>query len=376
MNNDKSTGEGKSLAELAVQRRQEVRKKTGVSDAAKLLFDDLTDICFLSKHAVGFGVVRIGKPLLGERLGKSVPTITRAQKELARTEIWTRTGWHDGHEITIWFLRGIANGQLEFDQFTEGVTKRPQIRTAPRTESLRNGHGQFCKPPEPGNSLENDQLTVDLTGDYGQSRRGAPVNPTVGTPSTLTGSNGQNHQSGPVKFDRSERSNVTDANGQNHPIHPSNGDGGSTAGVTAYKKDTDIRNGEKAATPPPDKEFQQFLKSLEGLYPSRLHKLEKDLTLKFRAARSPEAKAEWKRRLEGVQNKLLGGPVDDKAVDPKPTIQVKPKMSPEEQSRLWQRDKRKLPADLRRILLGQQKAAATAAARSTENLPGAIPPPA
>src|ERR1051326_1888843 len=113
MNDSNGSGNSptKSLAELAVQRRQEVRRKKNLSDVAKLLFDDLTDLCFLNRFSVGFGGVRIGKPVLAERLGCSVPTITRAQRALNPDDIWTKTGWHEGHEITIWFLRGIADGQ-------------------------------------------------------------------------------------------------------------------------------------------------------------------------------------------------------------------------------------------------------------------------
>jgi hypothetical protein len=359
MSAEKEGGEGKSLAELAVRRRQEIREKKDVSDAAKLLFDDLTDLCFLSKHGVGFGIVRAGKPLLAERLGKSVSTITRAQKELAASEIWTRTGWHEGHEITIWFLRGIADRQMEFDRFTEGVTKRPHTRVAPRVQAVRNGHGHFCKINGSAKSQEKDQLAVNLTGDPGQSYRGATVNPAVATPSSLTVVNRQNHRSGPVNLDRSEPSKLTGVNGHNHRAHPSNNDAGSTAGVTGYKKDKDIGNGERAAAPPPDKKFEKFLNSLDGLYPSRLIKLKTDLHRELLIAKSPEAKAEWKRRMDAVRQKLVGGPVKDEATKPGPVrVAPKPSMSTEQARRHWEKAKKNLSPAL------QQKAAAGTAART------------
>lgn len=155
MNQRTNSGETKSLAEIAVKRRQDVRRIHKLSDAAKLLFDDLTDLCFLDRFSVAFGVVRIGKPLLAERLGCSVASITRRQKRL-REQIWTRTGWYQGHEITIWFLRGIADGQLELDRFTEGATTMPRTKIAPRTKSLRNGHGHFCKSRESADLLEKE----------------------------------------------------------------------------------------------------------------------------------------------------------------------------------------------------------------------------
>jgi hypothetical protein len=247
--NGKGTGEGKSLADLAVQRRQEVRRRKDLSNAGKLLFDDLTDLCFLSRRAAGFGVVRIGKPELSERLGCSVPTITRAQKELTPDELWSRTIWYEGHEMTLWFLRGVAEGQLEFDAFTQGATRASRTRVAPRIPAERNGHGHFCKPGDRANSLQNGGATAELTVHPGQSCRLAPVNPAVATPSELTVGNGQNQPSGPVRTDRGERSELTVVDGQNHRADPLRADGGTTAELTVYK-DRDRRNGDKAGAPP------------------------------------------------------------------------------------------------------------------------------
>jgi hypothetical protein len=360
MSEPNGTGEGKSLAELAVRRRQEIRPKKEVTDAAKLLFDDLTDLCFLSKHSVGFGVVRAGKPDLAERLGKSVATITRAQKELTPAEIWTKTGWYEGHEITIWFLRGIADSQLEFDQFTEGVTRRPRIRVAPRVQVARNGHGHFCKVNGSTNSPEKEQLTVDLTVHPGQSCGVATVNPDGATPSTLTVVNGQNHGIGPVNLDRGERSKLTGVNGQTNGRCPSKTDAGSPSRLTGYKKDSDIRNGEKAA-PPSDSALQEWIKGLKNRKPQLLPRELQDIKTKL---------LEDRRKTPGIQARLFINAkikaVDELMYGPTPPSETrkagpvrvvpKPKMNQGEMIRRWKAAKKSLHPSLK------QKAAATAAA--------------
>ena len=201
--NNKGEGEGKSLSDLAVQRRQELRALKTLSDAAKLLFDALTDLCFLDRFSVAFGVVRSGKPKLADLLGCSVASITRRQKQLSEAKhIWTRTGWHEGHEITLWFLRGVASPQLEFDQFGEGVTRRAVTRIAPRIQPLRNGHGHFCKLPETLKLPGIEATPAEVTGHPGQKRPGTTVISDGATPSEVTGVNGQTRRSGPVRSDR------------------------------------------------------------------------------------------------------------------------------------------------------------------------------
>lgn len=332
MSEDKETGEGKSLAELAVHRRQEVRKKTNLSDAGKLLFDDLTDLCFLDKHSVGFGVVRIGKPLLAERLGCSVPTITRAQRTLTPGELWTKTGWHDGHEITIWFLRGIASSQLEFDQFTQGVTRPARTRVAPRTAKIRNGHGQFCRPAPTPDLLENTQALAGLTVHSGQFCHVAPVSSAVARRSELTVVNGQNRPSGPGRIDRSRRSELTGANGQNHRAAPSNTDVGHTAGLTGYKKDLDNRKREEAVAPPKngngkahkeDAELAAWRQSLNGRFASDLEKLRSRLIRQRELEKAGNVRQFIGRKIK-MLDELLDGPTPEPEAVPAAAAKAKP----------------------------------------------------
>ncbi len=107
--------------------------------------------------------------------------------------------------------------------------------------------------------------------------------------------------------------------------------------------------------PSPEKQFQDWIKSLEGMYQSNLKLLEKSFIIKLRTAQSPEAKSEWSRRLKIVQDRLLGGPVEDKMPQPV-RLDKKPAMDPLKTKRLWEKAKKNLPPAL------QKKAATTTAA--------------
>lgn len=110
---------------------------------------------------------------------------------------------------------------------------------------------------------------------------------------------------------------------------------------------------------PPQKQFEAWIRSLDGMYPSALRLLERTFTKKLALAQSAEAKAEWKRRLKIVQERLIGGPVPDETAKPI-HVEAKPKptMKPEDQKRAWEHAKSILPDYLK------QKAAGKAAART------------
>ena len=100
-----------------------------------------------------------------------------------------------------------------------------------------------------------------------------------------------------------------------------------------------IRVGEEVL--PTQKQFQDWLKSLDGLFPSRLRLLETTLSKKLALAQSMVAKAEWKKRLKIVQDRLLGGPVEDET--PKPTRSIKPatpRMPIQKSKQLWEKARR------------------------------------
>lgn len=71
---------------------------------------------------------------------------------------------------------------------------------------------------------------------------------------------------------------------------------------------------------PPMEPFDVWLRNISRMYPSNWITIKAELKLKLSRARSPEAKAEWRRRLAVIEEKLLGPPVND----PQPTTAQEP----------------------------------------------------
>jgi hypothetical protein len=308
--NNSGDGEGKSLSDLAVQRRQEIRALKNLGDAPKLLFDALSDLCFLDRYSVAFGVVRSGKPKLADLLGCSIASITRRQKQLADSKhIWTRTGWHEGHEITLWFLRGIASPQLEFDQFTEGITRMAVTRVAPRVQPLRNGHGHFCKLPETLQLPINEDSPTEATGHPGQKRPGTTVRSDGATRSKVTGVNGQKRPPGPVKSDRGQRSEVTGPHGHFRGGHPVKSDAGTRSEVTVYRKDKDTGIGDTAA-PPPEFALEDWIKDIKNrkppLYPRELQDIKTKLLEQRRTTPGVQSRLFINAKIKAVDELMIG----------------------------------------------------------------------
>lgn len=124
-----------------------------------------------------------------------------------------------------------------------------------------------------------------------------------------------------------------------------------------HKKSQSVGNsvskvGEEAL--PTEKRFQDWLEGLPR-FSSELRKLETDLTIEYRKAKTPERRRDLIRRIHAVKSKLLGSPVEDKAPEPKPVrTEPKPTMSSEQQKAAWEKAKAALPPSLK------QKAALTA----------------
>jgi len=84
----------------------------------------------------------------------------------------------------------------------------------------------------------------------------------------------------------------------------------STSTFTHTDTDTDA----DADAVPLNGDFEVWLKSLDAMWPTQLEGVRKDLQTKVRTSRSPEAKAEWKRRLAIIEERRLGPPVPDAPV--------------------------------------------------------------
>lgn len=90
-------------------------------------------------------------------------------------------------------------------------------------------------------------------------------------------------------------------------------------------KDT-LRGGE--ALPPHEKAFQDWLRSLDGQYPSHLRALERKIKGRLESVRSESARAGLKRQLKAVQDRLLPPVPDEPSKIVKETSAVPPKRPP------------------------------------------------
>ena len=88
--------------------------------------------------------------------------------------------------------------------------------------------------------------------------------------------------------------------------------------IEAVKGDQFEIKGCKVAPAPREKAFEDWSRKLEGTHISRLERMRAELQACLQAAKSPEAKQHWKRRLDHVKSLLLGGTVKDDAPAPRP----------------------------------------------------------
>lgn len=226
--------EPEKQSSVAPKLRTAARHCATITDAAKVLFDELTDASFLDSVSPARGVVKMSKKVLAQELCCSVRTITRACRELeAARFIWTRTVWECGFEISLWYIRGLANPQAELFQRPNASYGSARGRRERRVE--RGAHGRFMKPPGSGPATvatvaANGQIcpleesTVEpavlpvLSPDYGQdcplagdSRvpgQGTAVSPVKGQPCPLT----------TVRNDRGRGTAVSVVEGQSRPL--------------------------------------------------------------------------------------------------------------------------------------------------------------
>jgi hypothetical protein len=167
-----TAGQGSDSGPIAPRLRAAVRRTKNLSEGAKVLFDELTDLSFLNSVSPQRGVIEMSKKLLAWELHVSDRTVTRWTRELeAARFIWTRTIWKGGFENTLWHIRGMANPQTELFDRPDPRWGTPRGRRARRPE--RDGAGRFMKAPN-GQICPLDAFTVkpaekpDLSPAYGQ----------------------------------------------------------------------------------------------------------------------------------------------------------------------------------------------------------------
>ncbi len=292
----------KTMPNLRYQCSRDPRLKRHVG--AKWLFDRLSDDSFMNIHGGdGFGKVYTSLIDLRRRYGHDEQTLARW------TAILIETGWIWVHKSWPRWCFGITSVCRQPELFApEYVRIMAKASGEQESESVNHcldagndpsnktaGHGF---PPEKAKTanlgqnhhdprLTNTQVAVGETaGRGGENRRSRFHQPQVAVGGTA-GHGGENRKSWVGS---------TVSGGANKESPGSIGVSGGLDGE---------------GSPPPDLEFQKWVYSLEGQFPSKLRRLAEDLKARFRAARSDNARKEWKRRIEAVEERLLGGKVPD-----------------------------------------------------------------
>lgn len=201
-------------------------------------------------------------------------------------------------------------------------------------QPLQNGLG---KPGEPPLARTNGGTSPPPRAGLGKDQRGYLARTPVGLRVAPASGGGQ----GPTGVQAHSR--------ERGLASPAIGASIKTSGLNSDSLTTD---GEALPT---EKQFQDWLKSLDGQFPSRLRDLEKAFTKKLALAQSPEARTEWNKRLAVVRDRLLGGPVQDKP-QPKPVrADQKPALSFEQQKKAWEKAMKSLPASLQTKSRGRNR---------------------
>jgi hypothetical protein len=313
---------------------------------AKWLFGVLTDNSFMNKFGGdGNGRVYCSLKDLRRLYGHDEDTLANWRNKLCETGwIWFQDRWPK----SCWGIVGACNQpELPFvgSEFTE-IMAQTSSRTQPSAAVGQelNGKTVEFRQNDRTKPLDQPPSAVEQTESDGLNNRSVRLLQPPAAAS-VTGVEGS-HQPPETVI-------LTEMNGHSDPlmtVKPTESDGH----IREIPVVGRLENGEKGEPLPTEEQFQDWLKSLKGMYTSRLKDLEKTFTKKLALAKSHEAKKEWKRRLNIVQERLLGGPVEDQQVKPV-RVEPKPAMTFEQQKAAWEKAKENLP---------KQKAAEKAAART------------
>jgi hypothetical protein len=206
-----------NLGALVPQLRMTARRSRLISDGAKVLYDDLTDLSFLDSVSPFRGVVDMAKAKFAREFGLDPATIRRRANELESTGfIWTRTYWEGAIEITRWFIRGLANVQMELyrDYPNPSYGSSKTMARKERPQPPRNRHGQFCPH---GESREESAESPRKSASIGQDCPEPSDKIARSQRAELPVANGHIYPLATDISARSHRAELPVANGQNCP---------------------------------------------------------------------------------------------------------------------------------------------------------------
>lgn len=354
-----------------IEARDQVIEDNDLDLGARLMFVRIMDLSTRQGANDSYGVVTISQQKLSEKFGVSLRTIWNWKRQLLLKGV-------------IWMSRKFMPNAWPMD--TYHITKLdPPGRTEDKTtaEGMWGNGGRRQGPDQPGRGArEPGQRIIPGTG-VRSNRFHSATGFQTSTKSSFLPTNASGNGNGlPVPV-------ATNCHGEQQPIAAGSSNPlplGAETGCEPERQPiaTGSRNGLPLPAemdcehispkspvksdfkvgedlPTPEKQFQDWLKTLPGMFPSKLRRLESELIAKEKKATSREARQEWGRRIAAVRVQLHGGPVQDKARASTKSVRVEPKptMTFEQQQAAWKKAKAALlPPSLK------QKAAAKAAART------------
>lgn len=357
------------LAKIVPEARRRVCLNNLLSAAARMFFCFLTDTSLLFGINIRKGVVKFSDADLANRFRVNARTIRAWKRELESTgEIWmTERYLKNSFPVTVYNITCVPevgprpearssesdDGSLVED-FGSNRRRRPSGRDPLSGKFARRGTPGDT-PPSPGLNLperpKTEEKAVESTPNafFSPSTTEKNSRPPRLKTAVLYG---EKQPTPSAENSRLGRRKTAVADGEKQPQATAEN---SRSGrlKTADNRETavgvmSLKGDKGGGFPPPGKQFEDWIKTLDGMFPSKLLLLEKTLTKKIELAQSPEARMEWRKRLKIVQERLLGGPVEDK-----PKLQLSPAqvnkatMTPEEMRHHWNTAKQILPKTLK-----------------------------
>ncbi len=208
---------GEDLNNLAPQLRDKTCRMHELTTGARMLYCYLSDKSFLRSVNQGVpGSVTKSKDKLGQELGVNERTIRRWGRELMVSRfVWQRVYWHNGFELTTWFLRGLADEQQEFWKDADPRYGRTRETQKQHRSSMRGTNGQFC--PKTAEETKSTNLP-EKSAVSGQECPTTTDNPDRGQRTPVTVVNGHSCPSSTDNPDRGQRTPVTVVNGHSRPL--------------------------------------------------------------------------------------------------------------------------------------------------------------
>lgn len=347
------------LKEVVPAARSRVCQNVIIPESARMFFCWLTDKSLLRGVNSRPGVVKFSDSDLAQRFKVSTKTIRNWKRDLEKIgEVWLTEKWmKNSFPQTVYNITAIVgqatlpmnidseDGSLAEDEVFSSNRRRQQStkrdpgtgRFASRAVERPPGH------PETAGPEKNPQIS-SKNGTVGKILPPTAEIDCRPPRKMVSAHRGNKLPSPTAKYFRPGRKQIAAGDGNHFPRWPENnfrGGGKPLAdkGETQEQGKGVLKGG--GEPPAPEEQFQTWLKSLEGQFPSRLRKLRETLLAKFRGAQSDEARREWKRRIEAVDEKLLGPKVQD---TPKPKASDKAKAeeaSFEETKKLFEEAKAK-----------------------------------